>query len=101
MERHANPNLIQIHFHTFRFWKGTTEYHNTKDIVHVQEVFGHKNIEVTREYIYIEKAIYKDTENGKFHTKVATTKEEIIQLLDAGFDFIMTKDDLAYFRKRK
>jgi hypothetical protein len=67
----------------------------------VQEVLGHKNIEITRGYIYIEKAVYNDAENDKFHTKVATKKEEIIQLLDAGFEYIMTKDDLAYFRKRK
>jgi hypothetical protein len=77
------------------------EYHNTKDLIHVQEVLGHKNIEITRGYIYIEKTLYKNTEGDKFHTKVATKKEEIIQLLDSGFEYVMTKDDLAYFRKRK
>jgi hypothetical protein len=75
------------------------EYHKTKDLI--QEVLGHKNIEITRGYIYIEKALYNDSKNDNFHTKVATKQEEIIQLLDAGFDYIMTKDGLAYFRKRK
>jgi hypothetical protein len=77
------------------------EYHKTKDLIHVQEVLGHKNIEITRGYIYIEKALYKDSKSDNFHTKVAKTQEEIVQLLDAGFDYIMDKDGLAYSRKRK
>jgi integrase len=64
-------------------------------------ILGHKDIEITRQYIYIEKQVYKKAEGDKFHTKVATTKEEIVQLLDAGFAHIMTKDGLAFFRKRK
>lgn len=31
----GNSRLIQIHFHTFRHWKATMEYHRTKDILHV------------------------------------------------------------------
>ena len=48
-----------MNFHSFRHWKATNEYHNTKDLSHVQEVLDHKNIEITRGYICIEKAIYK------------------------------------------
>jgi integrase len=97
----GDSSILKVHFHSFRHWKATAEYHNTKDLIHVQELLGHKNIEITRQYIYIEKQVYKKAEGDKFHTKVATTKEEIVQLLDAGFDHIMTKDGLAYFRKRK
>jgi integrase len=97
----GNPEILKVHFHSFRHWKATTEYHKTKDLIHVQEVLGHKNIEITRGYVYIEKALYKNAKNHNFHTKVAKTQEEIVQLLDAGFDYILTKDGLAYFRKRK
>ena len=62
---------------------------------------GHRNIEITRGYVKVEKALYKNANNVDFHTKVAKTQEEIVQLLDTGFDYIMTKDGLAYFRKRK
>jgi len=92
---------MKVHFHSFRHWKATMEYHNTKDLIHVQEVLGHKNIEITRGYIYIEKALYTTTEDDKFHSKVATTQAEIMQLLESGFEYIMQKDGLAYFRKRK
>ncbi|MBN1683698.1 hypothetical protein JW865_09125 [Candidatus Bathyarchaeota archaeon] len=40
----GNPNFMKISFKTFRHWKATTEYHRTKDILYVKELFGHKNI---------------------------------------------------------
>jgi len=39
-----NPRLRRITFHTLRRWKGRIEYHRTKDILHVMQVLGHKNI---------------------------------------------------------
>ena len=29
----SNPRLLKIHFHTFRYWKGTMLYHETKDML--------------------------------------------------------------------
>ncbi|NIO36078.1 tyrosine-type recombinase/integrase, partial [Candidatus Bathyarchaeota archaeon] len=37
-----NPRLKRITFHTIRHWKATAEYHKTKDIIHVQQLLGHK-----------------------------------------------------------
>ena len=44
------PRLKSIHQHTFRHWKGTMEYHKTKDILHVLKPLGHKNIKNTLVY---------------------------------------------------
>lgn len=52
-----NPRLLRITFHTFRHWKATMEYHKTKDILHVKEMLGHKDIENTMLYIQVEKAL--------------------------------------------
>jgi hypothetical protein len=41
-----NPRLLREHFHTLRHWKATMEYHRTKDILHVMNVLGHKNIRI-------------------------------------------------------
>ncbi len=95
-----NPRLKNITFHVFRHWKGTIEYHKTKDILHVKEVLGHKNIQNTMIYVTIEKALYQQ-QSDEFHVKVAQTKEEIVKLLEAGFEYVFTHDGLAYFRKRK
>jgi len=97
----GNPRLMQITFHTFRHWKGTMLYHQTKDIYYVKEYLGHKNLQSTQVYIHIERAIFRTMEPGEYHVKVATTKEEITSLLEEGFEYVMEKDGLAYFRKRK
>jgi integrase len=45
-----NPRIMQIHFHTLRHWKATMEYHKTRDILHVMNLLGHRNIESTLVY---------------------------------------------------
>lgn len=97
----GNPRLKQITFHTFRHWKGTMLYHQTKDVYYVKEYLGHKNLQSTQVYIHIERALFRTVEPSEYHVKVANTKEEIVSLLEEGFEFVMEKDGLAYFRKRK
>ncbi len=95
-----NPRLQNITFHTFRHWKATMEYHKTKDILHVKELLGHKDIENTMLYIQVEKALFNE-DSSEFTVKVAKTPEEIQSLLEAGFEYVCEKDDLMFFRKRK
>jgi integrase len=97
----GNPRLLEIHFHTLRHWKATTEQHKTKDPWHVKEILGHKSIQSTEVYIHIEKQLYQNGANDEFIVKVANTPKEITALMETGFEYIMTKDDLSYFRKRK
>ena len=95
------PRLLEIHFHTLRHWKATTEQHKTKDPWHVKEILGHKSIQSTEVYIHIEKQLYQTGASDEFTVKVATTPQEITALLEVGFEYVTTKDALAYFRKRK
>jgi len=97
----ANPRLLEIHFHTLRHWKATMEQHKTKDPWHVKQVLGHKSIQSTEAYIHIEKMLFNTGANDEFHVKVASTPEEVTGLLETGFEYIMSKDSLAFFRKRK
>jgi integrase len=95
-----NPRLNQIHFHTFRHWKGTMEYHKTKDIVHVKTVLGHKSIESTMIYVNLEQALFLEA-NDQFTCKTAKTIEEAKQLIEAGFEKIDEIDGIKLYRKRK
>jgi integrase len=93
----GNPRLNKITFHTLRHWKGSTEYHKTKDILHVMQVLGHKNIKNTLLYtqlIDVEK-------DDSFICKVAKTPQEIIETIEAGFTFVCEMDGAKYFRKPK
>jgi len=77
-----NQRLLKITFHTLRHWKGTIEYHRTKDILHVKQVLGHKRIENTLIY-------------------VAKTEADACVLVDAGFDFVCDFNGNKIFRKKK
>lgn len=90
-----NPRLMQIHFHTFRHWKATMEYHN-RDILHVMNLLGHRNIESTLVYTQL-----ISFESDEYHSAVAKTVEEARKLLEQGFDYVCQKDDIMLFRKRK
>jgi integrase len=43
----------QITLHILRHLKGTMEYHRTKDILHVQQQLGHKDIKNTMIYTHL------------------------------------------------
>jgi integrase len=95
-----NPRILEITFHTFRHWKGTMEYHKTKDIMHVKYVLGHVSINSTIIYINIESAIFKATDDT-FTCQIAETDEQIAKLIELGY----TKEDehngKHFYRKRK
>jgi integrase/recombinase XerD len=97
----ANPRILSISFHTFRHWKGTMEYHRTKDPYHVKQILGHRRMDSTMLYINIEQAIFCNESSDEFYVKVAETVKEIRELLETGFEYVLQKDNLAYFRKRK
>jgi integrase len=94
-----NPRILRIKFHTLRHWKGTMEYHKTKDILHVKQLLGHKRIENTLMYVQLAEELFKD-EIG-YVSKVAKTEAEACVLIDNGFDFVCDFEGHKLFRKKK
>jgi integrase len=97
-----NPRLTQISFHTLRHWKGTMEYHKTKDIIHVKTILGHKAITSTMIYINIESAIFL-TQSDEWTCKIANDTKDATTLIETGFEYITGEydDGGKLFRKRK
>ena len=91
---------MRISFHTFRHWKATTLYHQTKDIYYVKEFLGHKRISSTEIYITLERTIFESSSDD-YTVKVAREPEEIKGLLEIGFEYVCEKEDLVFLRKRK
>jgi len=91
-----NPRLRQISFHTFRHWKATTEYHKTKDILHVMQMLGHRDIKTTLIYTQL-----IQFEGEDYHSAVAKTVEEARKLVETGFEYVTDFNDVKLFRKRK
>jgi len=97
----ANPRLLEITFITFRHWFGTMEYHKTKDILHVQRLLGHKNIQNTLIYIDLESKLFNNANDG-FTCRVAHDTGEACSLVEAGFEYVTGdyNDGGKIFRKR-
>jgi integrase/recombinase XerD len=91
-----NPRLKKITFHTFRHWKATMEYAKTKDILHVMKLLGHKDIKTTLIYTQL-----MNFESDDYHSATAKTIEEAGQLVESGFEYVCTYNDVMLFRKRK
>jgi len=92
-----NPRLLQIHFHTFRHWKATMEYARTRDILHVMNLLGHRNIKNTLIYTH-----FTEFRSDEYISKVARDAEEARQLVEAAFEYVCTTpENLMLFRKRK
>ena len=101
-KKEANPRLLQISFKTFRHWKGTTLYHDTRDLMEVKYQLGHKSIRSTEVYIHISKSYYIG-DSQKWFCIVVRTEEELINAVNSGFELVAeTKGDFPrYFRKHK
>jgi integrase/recombinase XerD len=96
-----NPRLLKVSFHSLRHLKGTTEYHSTHDILHVQNLLGHRTIKSTMQYINLEAALYHNSMIDDFHVKIAETLDEACRLLETGFEYVTDMDGKKLFRKRK
>ena len=93
-----NPRITSIHLHTFRHWKATMEYHKTKDILHVMEMLGHRDIKTTLIYTQI-----IHFENEDYPSAVAENTDEARKLIETGFEYVTGEynDGGKIFRKRK
>jgi integrase len=94
-----NPRILGISFHTFRHWKATMEYHRTKDILHVMQILGHKNIKNTLLYVQLAEELFRDQQ--EYVSKVAKTEVDACALIDAGFEYVCDFDNARIFRRKK
>jgi integrase len=94
-----NPRINRITFRTLRHWKATMEYHRTKDILHVMQLLGHKNIKNTLVYTHLAEELFKGEQ--EYVSKVAKTEKDICALIDAGFEYVCDYNSDKIFRKRK
>jgi integrase len=98
-----NPRLNAIHFHTLRHFRATLEYHRTKDLLHVQQFLGHREVKNTMLYIQLDKQLFKNYDSDQFVSRIAHNAKEACKLIDVGFEYVTGeyKDGGKIFRKRK
>ena len=91
-----NPRLLKISFHSLRHWKATMEYHRTKDILHVKEMLGHRQLSSTMIYTHL-----VHFESSDYHVKTAKTLKEACELAKVGFSYFTEIEGIQVFRKPK
>ena len=74
------------------------EYHRTKNIQYVQQMFGHRKLGNTDLYTQL-----LNLESDQWHVAHATNLEEENKLIEAGFEYVRysEKDEVAIYRKPK
>ena len=57
---------------------------------------GHKKLETTQKYMHL-----INLESDEWTCKAATTKEEAMNLIEGGFQYVTTIEGIQLFKKRK
>jgi integrase len=91
-----NPNILLIHFHTFRYLRGRKEYRKHKDAYEAKYLLGHKSILSTQRYTEGE-----EFEGDEYYSAEAKTKEEAKQLIEGGYSYVTDVDGAKLFKKPK
>ena len=94
-----NPRLKQVTFHTLRHFKASREYAQTRNILHVKEMLGHRNINSTLVYTHL---VPFDDESECYNHAVAKDEKEAGELLDQAWQYVCTTPQgIMMFRKPK
>jgi integrase len=92
-----DPTFKTIRLYDFRHFKASTEYHKTKDLLHIKALLGHKDLRTTLRYVQLLETL----ETDDYHCKAATTIEQATQLIENGFEYVTEIDGTKLFRKPK
>jgi len=93
----SQPELNNIPMRNLRHHFATYKYDQTKDVLLVKQLLGHKKLETTMFYTQL------ITFNGEeeYTCKTATNAKEAADLIEHGFTYIQSIDGLHLYRKRK
>jgi len=97
LAKKLNDSSIKgIKLYHFRHFYATMLYHKTKDILFTKQQMGHKRLTTTLIYTQL-----IENESDEYTCKVAKTIEEASGLVESGFEYVTTFEDIMIFRKRK
>jgi integrase len=91
------PELKNIPMRNLRHHFATMKYDQTKDILLVKQLLGHKKLETTMFYTQL----ITFNENEEYTCKAATNIKEATELIESGFQYVTDVDGTKLFRKRK
>ena len=91
------PELKNIPMRNLRHHFATHKYDQTKDILLLKSLLGHKKLETTMFYVQL---IAHDSEE-EYTVKTASNIKEATDLIEHGFQYVTEMDNIKIFRKHK
>jgi integrase len=91
-----NDRINKISFKTFRTFKASMEIAKHRTLKEVQYMLGHKSIVSTDYYVQL-----VNFGSDDYTSQAAKTVEEAQKLIEAGFEYVCSFEDVKLFRKRK
>jgi integrase/recombinase XerD len=92
------PELTKIPMRNLRHHFATQKYDQTKDILLIKALLGHKKLETTMFYTQL----ITFNQDDEYTCKATTDNKEAQDLIEHGFQYILTTPNgLMMFRKRK
>jgi integrase len=98
----GKPQLLKVHFHTFRHVRGTMDIHNHILMEEVQDNLGHKYMTNTQKYIHFNKQLFHEKDD-RFQSTSAATDDDAGKLIETGWTFVCVNPNTnrLLFRKPK
>jgi len=91
-----DPSIHTIRLYDFRHYFCSKQLNDTKDPYFVMVQMGHKKLETTQKYMHL-----MNLNDDEWTCKTASTVEEVMQLVEAGFQYVTDMDGLKILKKRK
>ncbi len=96
-EKLQDPVFRTIRLYDFRHFKASITYHQSKDLLLVKSLLGHKDLRTTLRYVQL----LGDLANDDFICKTAKNIGEAIVRIEMGFGYVTEMNGVKLFRKRK
>jgi integrase len=91
-----DPSIHTIRLYDFRHYFCSKQLNDTKDPYFVMIQMGHKKLETTQRYMHL-----MNLNDDEWTCKTASTVQEVMELVEAGFQYVTDMDALKIFKKRK
>jgi integrase len=90
-----DPSLKLIRLYDLRHYFCSMLFAKTNSLPYVSQQMGHKHIDTTMRYTHLV------APSNEYTSDVATTPEQARKLIDSGFEYVQTIDNIHIYRKRK
>jgi integrase len=95
-EELKDPSIKQIRLYDLRHYFCTKKLYELQNPYTVMHLMGHKNLSTTQKYMHL-----LNLGEDEWECQGAETKQQAIQLIEAGFQYVTTIEGIQLFKKRK